>query len=82
MKKLDKIAKIIEGIASIISLYPQENKHKITLPNSSVRSSLKNDWEKIGLDMWKTYQTIEPQLEVKHHRNNNDRLEQYPTRRT
>lgn len=86
MKKLDKIAKIIEGVASIICLYPQENKHKITLPTLSIRSSLKNDWEKIGLDMWQAYQTIEPQqLEVKQHRNNNnndrnDRLEKYPTR--
>ncbi len=82
MKKLDKIAKFLEGIASIISLYPQKNNHKITLPTSSVCSSLKNDWEKIGLNMWHVYsRTIElQQLEAKHHRINNERLEKYPTR--
>jgi hypothetical protein len=81
MKKLDKIAKILEGIASIISLYPQKNKHKITLSTTSIRNSLKNDWEKIGLDMWQAYQTIEPpQLEEKQHRNDNDRLKRYPTK--
>ncbi len=80
MKTLDKIAKFLEGVASVISLYPQENKHKITLPTSSVCNSLKNDWEKIGLDMWQAYRTVESeQVEAKHHRNSNDRIEKYPT---
>lgn len=78
--KLDKIAKFLEGVASVISLYPQENKHKITLPTSSVCTSLKNDWERVGLDMWKAYRTVESQqLEAKHHRNDNDRFEKHPT---
>lgn len=82
MKKLDKIAKFLEGIASIISLYPQENKHKITLPTSSISTSLTNDWKKVGLDMWQAYRTMESQqLEAKHYRNSNDRFERPPTQR-
>ena len=68
MKKINKIAKFLEGVASIISLYPQENTHKVTLPTSSVNASLKNDWEKIGQDMWHVVRTVESQqLKVKHH---------------
>ena len=57
MKKLDKITKLLEGIGSVIFLYPPENKRKISLPVSAVSTSLKNDWEKIGLDMWQAFQT-------------------------
>ncbi len=61
MKEVDKIAKFLERIASIISFYPQENTHKITMPTSSVCDSLKNDWEKIGLDMWQAFKTVKSQ---------------------
>jgi len=79
MKKFDKIAKILEGIGSVLFLFPQENKRKVTLPCSSVSTSLKNDWQSVGLDMWQAFQTIESQqLETKHYRNNNDRFERHP----
>ncbi|HVE43609.1 MAG TPA: hypothetical protein VNC84_00530 [Gammaproteobacteria bacterium] len=78
MKKRHKLAKILEGIGSLICLYPNENKRKITLPGSSVGNALKNDWEKVGLDMWKVSQVIESQHIVKQHRGKNDRLEQSP----
>ena len=83
MKRSDKLTKFLEGIGSIISLFPQENRHKVTLPTASVSASLKNDWEKIGLDMWQAYQTIESQqLDAKHHRKNNDRFDRCPTQHT
>jgi len=79
MNKLDKLTKFLEGIGSLICLYPNENRRKITLPSSSIGGTLKNDWEKIGLDMWKAYRVAESQhLEAKQHRDRNDRFEKSP----
>jgi len=80
MNKVDKLARILEGISSLICLYPNENRRKITLPSTSVCGALKSDWEKVGADMWKAYRTIESQqhLEVKQHRDRNDRFEKSP----
>ncbi|HSW87631.1 MAG TPA: hypothetical protein VLG12_00540 [Candidatus Saccharimonadales bacterium] len=76
MTKLDKISKLLEGFSSIICLYPKENKRGLTLPIASTNSSLNNDWQKIGIDMWQSLHTIESQEpEIKHHRNDNDRFE-------
>lgn len=79
MNKLDKLAKFLEGIGSLICLYPDENRRKITLPSTSICGALKNDWEKVGLDMWKASQVIESQhVAVKQHRDSNDRFEKSP----
>ncbi|HLB57416.1 MAG TPA: hypothetical protein VJL60_01230 [Gammaproteobacteria bacterium] len=78
MKKLNKIARFLDGVSSIICLFPQENKRQITLPTSVIYVSLKNDWEKIGADMWQAVQTIESQsLDTQQDRNNNDRFTRY-----
>ncbi len=79
MTTLDKISKLLEGFSSVICLYPKENKRKLTLPTDSISSSLNNDWQKIGVDMWQSFHTIESQKpELKHHRNDNDRFERSP----
>jgi hypothetical protein len=79
MKKLDRIAKLLEGFSSIICLFPQENKRKLTLPTSSVKTSLNNDWQNIALDMWQSFRTIESQkIEINHRKENNEQLKRYP----
>ena len=78
MKKAIKINKLLEGIGSILSLFPRKNERKIKLPSSSIYTLLQNDWEKIGSDMWQVVGAIESQkLEKKNNRNNNDRFEKY-----
>ncbi len=58
MKQSAKIIiTLLEGVGSILSLFPQKNKRKITLPSSST-----NDWEKIGSDMGQVFNTIESQM--------------------
>lgn len=51
----------------------QVRKKQKKLPTDSISSSLNNDWQKIGVDMWQSFHTIESQKpELKHHRNDND----------
>lgn len=67
MKKQNKLSKLLEGISSIICLFPQENKRKITLPNSSISNSLQKDWEKIGNDMWHAFEQIDSKQIYREH---------------
>lgn len=60
MKKFKIIDKALEGIGSLLFLFPEKNKSKITLPDKPISVSLKNDWEKIGADMWQALKKIEP----------------------
>lgn len=65
---MNKLARFLEGISSLLCLYPNENRRKITLPRSSVFDALQKDWENVGLDMWKAYQEIEANHKDRHDR--------------
>ncbi|HEX4045018.1 MAG TPA: hypothetical protein VHZ76_05060 [Gammaproteobacteria bacterium] len=79
MKTFDNLTKFLEGIGSIICLYPKENRREIKLPSSSICGALKEDWKKVGLDMWKAYHVVDSQhLETKQHRGKDDRFERSP----
>ena len=66
MKKMSLITMCLEGISSIICLYPNENKRRIHMPYSSFCNGLKNDWEKIGFDMWNVCKMIDSQSKDKY----------------
>lgn len=78
MKHAEKITKIFEGVGSLISVYPVENKRKINLPESAGFSGFKNDWSKIGQDMWYACQTVESETNLaQYSRDENDQPEQH-----
>ena len=54
-----KFSKFLEGFSSILCLFPSKNNRQINLPKFSLNHSLQNDWEKIGMDMWKACGVVE-----------------------
>jgi hypothetical protein len=77
MKTLDKLAKFLEGVGSLICLYPANNgKRKIILSPFLHDDPLKKDWERVGLDMWEACQKAESQyLKSKQQGGGHDRAE-------
>jgi hypothetical protein len=73
--RAEKIAKFLEGVSSLISIYPLENNRKIHLPDTANNNGFKSDWSKIGQDMWYACRTVE--IPSKESKDNNDRLEQH-----
>ena len=41
----------LEGMGSVLSIYPPERNIKIEIPTESDEEALKKDWEAIGNDM-------------------------------
>ena len=43
--------KFIEGMGSIITLFPQDEKTVFSIPSSSDEEAIRNDWQQVGDDL-------------------------------